>query len=120
MVLAASLYCHERRFSENNRSSTWVYGPGARRREPFPHLRARGCEKSAKARCDLAIAEMSYCSTPRAKFMLNSLTQVWNTCIANSLTQVWKRTPPKNTQKKGANRFTQGGAFFRQHSGVEC
>ena len=57
---------------QKNRFSTWVYGPGARRREPFPHLGARGCEKGAEPRCDLAIAEMSFSSTPRAKFMVNA------------------------------------------------
>ena len=56
---------------QKNRFPTWVSGPGARRREPFPHLPARGCEKGAEPRCDFAIAEMSFSSTPRAKLMVN-------------------------------------------------
>ena len=120
MVLAASRRCRERRWSTKNRFPTWVYGPGARRREPFPHLPARSCEKGAAPRCDFAIAEMSFSSTPRAKFMLNSLKQVRNTCIAKSRTQVGKRLFSKNSKNFAPHRFTQGSAFFRQHSGVEC
>ena len=112
MVLAASRRCRGRRFSQKNRFPTRVSGPGARRGEPSPHLPARSCAKSAEARCNFAIAEMSFSSTPRAKFMLNSLNHVRNTCIANLLTQVWGRTPPKITKIFAPYRSTQGAPFF--------
>ena len=120
MVLAASRRCRERRWSKKNRFLTRLSGPGARRGEPFPHLPARSCEKGAAPRCDFAIAEMSFSSTPRAKFVLKSLNRVRNTCIAKSLTRVGERFFPKNSKNFVHNRFTQGSAFFRQHSGVEC